>query len=164
MDSQTLITAAVQIITVAAIVYWLYRRLSAPIGAVLRQRTERIETSLRVAEASQKRAVEMQQESQRQLDQARVEGQAIAVMAEKAAVSQRQALVEQAEHDAAALAQRARTTIQRERRAAVDELRREASRLAVLAAGKVVVNALDGAANRTLADRAIADLEGAREP
>lgn len=151
-----------QIITFVAFMWILYRLGARPIAGVLRQRSDRIETSLRSAAESERRSGEIQQETQRQLEQARAEAQNILNSAKKAAEVQRQALLEQAQSDAASLVQRARDGIQRERQAAIDELRREAGRLAVIAATKVVGSSLDAEANRALADRGIVEVGGVR--
>ena len=149
-------------VTFIVFLYILWRLVNKPVTNMLRQRSERIESRLVAAEESQSRASEMQQEAQRQLEQAHAEAQHIAASASKAAEAQRQTLVAQAEQDAAAVVTRARAEIERERQAAVDELRREASRLAVTVAEAVVSSGLDEAATRDLTDRAIADVGGTR--
>ena len=152
----------VQIITFVVFMWILYRLGARPIAGVLRQRSDRIAASLRSAAESERRAAEIQQETRRQIEQARGEAQSILDSARKAAEVQRQALLEQARSDAAALLQRARDGIERERQAAIDELRREAGRLAVIAATRVVGSALDETANRALADRTIVEVGGVR--
>jgi F-type H+-transporting ATPase subunit b len=151
----TLIT---QIITFLVFL-WLLGRLFGKRGsAMLRQRADRIEAGLRAAEENQRRAEQMHQETQRQLDEARAERQSIVAAAHKAAEAQRQALLAQARGEADALVQRTQAAIQRERQAAVDELRREASRLAVVAARRLIRDALDARTSRELADKAIVDI------
>jgi F-type H+-transporting ATPase subunit b len=93
-----------------------------------------------------------------QLDEARAERQSIVAAAHKAAAAQRQALIEQARGEADALVQRTQAAIQRERQAAVDELRREAGRLTVVAARRLIGDALDAGTSRELADKAIVDI------
>jgi F-type H+-transporting ATPase subunit b len=127
-------------------------------AAMLRQRADRIEAGLRVAEENQRRAEQMHHETQRQLDEARAERQSIVAAAHKAAEAQRQALIAQARGEADALVQRTQAAIQRERQAAVDELRREAGRLAVVAARRLIGDALDARTSRELADKAIVDI------
>ena len=151
------------IVTIATFIVFLYiigRLFAGPVGRMLGQRSQRIETSLREADENLRRAEESQRESQRQLDQAHAEAQTILASAQKAAAAQRESLVAQAEDDARALVARMQAEVQRERQAAVDELRREAGRLAVLAAGRVVSSALDETSNRSLADQAINDVGG----
>jgi F-type H+-transporting ATPase subunit b len=151
----TLIT---QIITFLVFL-WLLGRLFGKRGsAMLRQRADRIEAGLRAAEENQRRAEQMHQETQRQLDEARAERQSIVAAAHKAAEAQRQALIAQARGEADALVQRTQAAIQRERQAAVDELRREAGRLAVVAARRLISDALDARTSRELADKAIVDI------
>jgi F-type H+-transporting ATPase subunit b len=151
----TLIT---QIITFLVFL-WLLGRLFGKRGsAMLRQRADRIEAGLRAAEENQRRAEQMHQETQRQLDEARAERQSIVAAAHKAAEAQRQALIAQARGEADALVQRTQAAIQRERQAAVDELRREAGRLAVVAARRLISDALDARSSRELADKAIVDI------
>jgi F-type H+-transporting ATPase subunit b len=141
--------------------FWLLKRLFyQPVADIARQRAERIEAGLRAAEESQRRAEETQRAVQRQLDAARAEARTIIAAAGKDAEAERQALMARAREEAETLLQQARVEIQHERQAAVDRLRREAGALALLAATRVVGNALDTAANRERADKVIADLAG----
>ncbi len=155
--SWTLIVQLITLIAFLVVLYWLAAR---PVGKILNQRTDRIETGLRQASESQRRAQEIQQETQRQLDEAKVESQGIIAQANRAAELQRQTLLEQAQRDADALLARARDAIGRERQAAVDELRREAGRAAVYAATRVVEDSLKSNpdAGRQLADETITDV------
>ncbi len=154
------LAALIPIGTFIVFLYIIGRLFAGSVGRLLSQRSQRIETSLREADENLRRAEESQRESQRQLDQAHAEAQTILASAQKAATAQRESLVAQAEDDARALVARMHAEVQRERQAAVDELRREAGRLAVLAAGRVVSNALDETSNRSLADQAINDVGG----
>jgi F-type H+-transporting ATPase subunit b len=141
------------------VLFWLLSRLFGKrVSAMLRQRADRIEAGLRAAEENQRRAEQMHHETQRQLDEARAERQSIVAAAHKAAEAQRQALIAQARGEADALVQRTQAAIQRERQAAVDELRREAGRLAVVAARRLIGDALDARTSRELADKAIVDI------
>jgi F-type H+-transporting ATPase subunit b len=141
------------------VLFWLLSRLFGKrVSAMLRQRADRIEAGLRAAEENQRRAEQMHHETQRQLDEARAERQSIIAAAHKAAEAQRQALIAQARGEADALVQRTQAAIQRERQAAVDELRREAGRLAVVAARRLIRDALDARTSRELADKAIVDI------
>lgn len=151
----TLIT---QIIAFIAFFWLLYRLFGQRIAAMLRGRASRIEEGLRAAEENQRRAELMQHETQRQLDQAHTEAQSILAAANKAAEAQRQTLIAQARGEADALVQRTQAEMQRERQAAVDELRREAGRLAVVAASRLLRDALDAKTSRELADQAIVDI------
>jgi F-type H+-transporting ATPase subunit b len=151
----TLIT---QIIAFLAFLWFLNRVFGKSIAAMLQQRADRIEAGLRAAEENQRRAEQMHHETQRQLDEARAERQSIVAAANKAAEAQRQALIAQARGEADALVQRTQAAIQRERQAAVDELRREAGRLAIVAARRLIRDALDARTSRELADKAIVDI------
>ena len=151
-------TLVTQIIAFLVFFWLLYRLFGQRIAAMLRQRADRIEMGLRAAEENQRRAEQMQHETQRQLDEARAERQSIVAAAHKAAEAQRQALIAQARSEAEALVQRTQAEIQRERHAAVDELRREAGRLAVVAASRLIRGALDPKTSGELADKAIIDI------
>src|SRR5437763_5206471 len=139
--------------------FWLLSRLFGKrVSAMLRQRAERIEAGLQAAAENQRRAEHMHHETQRQLGEARAERQSIVAAANKAAEAQRQALIAQARDEADTLVQRTQAALQRERQAAVDELRREAGRLAVVAARRLIRDALDAKTSRELADKAIVDI------
>ncbi len=127
-------------------------------GKLLGDRASRIYVSLQQATESQRRARELEQETNRLLQQARVEADNIVAAAHRAAESQRETLAEQGRRDSANLVRRARDVVGRERQAAIDELRREVGRIAVLAATHVVREALDARASHDIADRTIADV------
>ncbi len=156
------LTSIIQIITFLVFLYILYRLSWRAVRDILRQRGQRIETALQTSEENQRRAQELQQETARQLEQARAETRGILDSAGRAADAQRQALVEQARRDAENLVRRAHDAIERERQGAVDELRREASHLAIVGATDVVRRALDANDNRELADQTIAEVGGGR--
>jgi len=153
-----MLTTIIQILTFIVFIYILYRLAWRQVRDILRQRGQRIETSLTTAEEHIRSAQETQRTTDQQLAQAHAESQNIIAAANRAAEAQRQALLEQAQRDADSLLRRAQDTIGRERQAAVDELRREAALGAVNAARQVLDRSLDANANRELADRSIADV------
>lgn len=152
------LTVVMQIVTFVIVLYILYRLTWRPVGTIMRERSRRIETNLQTAEENISRAQQTQQETERQLVQARAESGNIVAAANRAAEAQRQTLIEQARRDAEGVVRRAGEAIGRERQAAVDELRREAARAAVYAAGRVLDRSLDADTNRALADQTIAEV------
>ncbi len=155
-------TLIIEVILFVIFLALLNRLFYQPLSTVIQQRAEHVEGGLRADEESQRRAEETRQEVQRQIDQARAEAQGLMAAVTKDVAAQRQALMAQAKDEADAQVRQAQEAIRRERQAAIDELRREAGQLAILAASKVIGVSLDTAANRELADRAVADVGGLR--
>lgn len=154
------LTLIVEVVLFLLFLWVLNRVFYQPISAIFQQRSARVEAGLRAAEESQRRAEETQREVQRQLDQARQEAQGLMAAAHKEADAERRTLMEQAKGEADTLLRSARQDIQRERDAAVEQVRRETGAIAILVASKAVGASMDTAANRDLAERAIAEAGG----
>ncbi|MCA1599114.1 MAG: F0F1 ATP synthase subunit B [Chloroflexi bacterium] len=127
-----------------------------PLAKIFRERDARVEAGQRAAEESRRLSEETQREVRSQLDAARVEAQGVIGAATKDAAAQRQALMEQAQAQANTLIEQARQEIRSERDAVLDQLRRETSALAILVASRVAGRSLDNAANREVAESAVA--------
>jgi F-type H+-transporting ATPase subunit b len=89
---------------------------------------------------------------QRQLDEARTEGQAMIAQAREVADRFREEELSKARTEIAAERARAGADIQRERDAAVQELRQEFAGLAISAAERVTKKSLDESAHKDLID------------
>jgi len=155
-------TLIIEVILFVIFLALLNRLFYQPLSTVIQQRAEHVEEGLRADEESQRRAEETRQEVRRQIEQARAEAQGLMAAVTKDVAAQRQALMAQAKDEADAQVRQAQEAIRHERQAAIDELRRESGQLAILAASKVIGVSLDTAANRELADRAVADVGGLR--
>jgi F-type H+-transporting ATPase subunit b len=121
----------------------LYLFAYKPILRVMDQRSERIRESLEAADKAREEAASSQQDTQRQLNEARMEGQRLIEQAREMAERYRTEEKEKARQEAEAFIIRAREDIQRERDAAVQEVRAHFADLAISAAEKVIERSLD---------------------
>ena len=128
----------------------LYALLYKPILRMLDQRSEKIREGLESAEKAREEAAASREDMQRQLDEARTEGQAMIAQAREVADRFREEELAKARTEIAAERARAEADIQRERDAAVQELRQEFAGLAISAAERVAKRSLDESAHKDL--------------
>ena len=128
----------------------LYILLYKPILRMLDQRSAKIREGLESAEKAREEAAASREDMQRQLDEARTEGQAMIAQAREVADRFREEELAKARTEIAAERARAEADIQRERDAAVQELRQEFAGLAISAAERVAKRSLDESAHKDL--------------
>jgi F-type H+-transporting ATPase subunit b len=128
----------------------LYLLLYKPLLRVMDQRSARIRESLETAEQAREEAAKSQADMQRQIEDARSEGQAMITQAREVADRFREEELAKARQEIAGERDRAQANIQRERDAAIEELRGEFAGLAIKAAERVVGKSLDESAHRDL--------------
>jgi F-type H+-transporting ATPase subunit b len=152
-------TLVVQLITFLLTLLVLYRVAWGPVLKALEARQKRIQEGLEAAQKAQQdreaaerayaeRLAEARQEAQRMLDQATRMGETL-----------RQELEQKARQQANQIVEQARAEIDRERLKALQDLRRQVADLAVLAAGRVIGESLDGQKHRELIERTISEAE-----
>ena len=121
----------------------LYLFAYKPILRVMDQRAERIRESLEAADRAREEAARSQQDTQAQLNVARLEGQRLIEQAREMAERYRGEEMDRARQEADAFIVRAREDIQRERDAAIQEVRSHFAELAIVAAERVIARSLD---------------------
>jgi F-type H+-transporting ATPase subunit b len=152
-------TLVVQLVTFLLTLLVLYRVAWGPVLKALEARQKRIQEGLEAAQKAQQdreaaerayaeRLAEARQEAQRMLDQATRMGETL-----------RQELEQKARQQANQIIEQARAEIDRERLKALQDLRRQVADLAVLAAGRVIGESLDGQKHRELIERTISEAE-----
>ncbi len=129
----------------------LYKRVLR----VLDQRSSRIRESLEAAERARDEAASSREETERQIEAARAEGQELVAQARQVAERFREEETAKATEEIEASRARAEANIQRERDAAIEELRREFAGLAITAAERVIERSLDESAHRELIDNVL---------
>ena len=134
------------LLLVALLTRFLYR----PVTRMLDERSARIKESMERAEAIKEQLVRTSEETRRQLEEARMQGQAIVDQASQIAERMKAQARAEAQSEAEKIVARARAEIEHERRQAVVELRREMADLVVAAAGKVIGQSLDDRAQYRL--------------
>lgn len=126
-----------------------------PIMRMLDERTARIREGLEKSEEAEKRAVEIDTEAKKALEEARREGQALIAQAKEAADKRREEDIAQAKKDAEILLERARAEIQLEKDQAISQLRKEFADITIFAAGKVINEELDVTKHRKVIDEVL---------
>lgn len=124
--------------------------LYKPILKMLDARKQKIQESLEYAERVKQDAAAQQKEFERKLEELRRETHAAAAAAAQVGEKEREAILAQAREDARKLIAQAREQIEFERKQMLSELREEVVHLSLLAAQKVVSQALDEKAHRQL--------------
>ena len=133
----------------------LYMVAYKPILRILDQRSDRIRESLEQAERLQKESAERQADMERQLQEARREGQVFIDQAREAAEKYRQEEQVRARQEAESLIVAARADIQRERDNAIEGVRRQFADLTVTAAERVIRRSLDKDVHKDLIEQAL---------
>ena len=141
-----------QIASFAILFGILYVLLYKPILRMLDERSAKIREGLESAERAREEAAASREDMQRQLDEARTEGQAMIAQAREVADRFREEELSKARTEIAAERARAGADIQRERDAAVQELRQEFAGLAISVAERVTKKSLDESAHKDLID------------
>lgn len=142
-----LVTQLISFLVLFAVLYLL---LYKPLLRVMDQRSSRIKESLETAQQAREEAARSQEDMQRQIEEARTEGQAMIAQAREVADRFRDEELAKARQEIEAERVRAQANIQRERDAAIEELRGEFAGLAISAAERVVGRSLDESAHRDL--------------
>ena len=128
----------------------LYLFAYKPILRVMDQRSERIRESLEAADRAREEAARSQENTQSQLNEARIEGQRLIEQAREMAERYRSEERDRARQEAELFISRARDDIQRERDATIQDVRRHFAELAIAAAEKVIERSLDRDAHSEL--------------
>ena len=142
-----LVTQIVSFLVLFAVLYLL---LYKPLLKVMDQRSARIKESLEMAQQAREEATRSQEDMQRQIAEARAEGQVMIAQAREVAERFREEELAKARQEIKAERNIAQANIQRERDAAIEELRGEFAGLAILAAERVVGKSLDESAHSDL--------------
>ena len=134
-----------------------------PILRVMDQRADRIRESLEAADRAREEAARSQQDTQQQLNEARLEGQRLIDQAREMAERYRTEERDRARQEAEAFIARAREDIQRERDSAIQEVRSHFAELAIAAAERVIERSLDRDAHGELIAKVLEEGDTLRE-
>lgn len=140
-------TLIAQIINFLILLFILKKVAYDRLFQMMADRKNRIASSIEAADKERTAAEELRREYQEQLAQARVQAQAIVEKATKLAEETKEEIMREARAEHARLLKDAQEEIARERDRAVAELRTEVVSLSIAAAGKVIGQNLDAAAN-----------------
>ena len=135
----------------ALLSFFAYR----PILRMMDQRSDRIRESLEAADRAREEAARSQQDTQAQINEARIEGQRLLEQAREVAERYRDDERERARQEAEAIIARAREDIRQERDAAIQEVRSHFADLAIVAAERVIERSLDRQAHGEIITRVL---------
>ena len=141
------------------LVYFGYK----PIWKMLDERENRIRESMEQAEATKQEYERAKVAVQEQVSKARQEGQAVISQATQIGDRLKEEAKKEARKEAQAIVDRTRVELERERDKAIDDLRREFVDTAILAAEKVINEALDKEKHRKLIEEALEESATFRE-
>ncbi|MEO8897544.1 MAG: F0F1 ATP synthase subunit B [Candidatus Dormibacter sp.] len=153
------VTFVVELIAFVALLLVLRRWAYPRIMAAAEARQNRIVQALEEAERSRQEAVAAREDIAGQLEEARLRAREIIAQAHKAAVAETEELVRKGRREAEALIQRARSEIAAERDKAIQDIRAEVGTLVVLAASKVLGQAIDRKTHARLIDDSLAEVD-----
>lgn len=128
----------------------MYKFAYGPINAMLEQRTNTIEGSLKHAEDVKREVEDMRKETQQNLADSRKEAQEIVARATKAAEDAKNEILAKAKDDAAGVKNKAEAEIKAATEQAKIELKDTAAALALVAAEKVLGRAITDADHRNM--------------
>ncbi len=134
------------------LVLLLTRFLYRPVVKMLDERAGRIKESMERAEDIRQQLARTQEETRRQMEAARREGQAIVDQANQIAERMRAQARQEAQQEAEKIVARARVQLDHEREQTLAELRRETADLVVAAAARVIGQSLDVRAQHRLVE------------
>ncbi|MCD1147580.1 F0F1 ATP synthase subunit B [Peptoniphilus sp. KCTC 25270] len=130
-----------------------------PMNEFLEKRKTRVMEDLTEAETKKKEAIAMKEEYERQLAEAKKQGQEIVEESRKRGALLEHEHVAEGKNKAEALLEKARVQIERERQMASEEIRDETADMAVLIAEKILGESIDTSHQDKLVDGFIQDLE-----
>jgi len=141
--------------------FLVYRIVLVPVGRMLADRRERIEQGLKDAGAARRDREAAADQRQALLAEARREGAEIVARAQRMADEARQQGVAETKEDIERVRAQAVAEIDAERQRALADVRGQVAELALLAAGKVVGETMDGTRERRLVDEFLAQVSAA---
>ncbi len=138
------------------LLYLLLKRfLFGPIGNLLRQREEEIQSTFQQIEADRAAAERARAELEQRLTQIETEARERMQAVLREAQALREEILSEAHKQAETIVENGRREIEREKQKALVELREEMANLAVLAAGKILGETLDRERHRRLVEEFI---------
>jgi F-type H+-transporting ATPase subunit b len=153
------VTFVVELIAFVALLLVLRRWAYPRIMAAAEARQNRIAQALEEAERSRQEAAAAREDIAAQLEEARTRAREIIAQAHKAAIAETEELVRKGRREAEALIERARSEIAAERDKAIQDIRAEVGTLVVLAASKVLGEAIDRKAHARLIEESLAEVD-----
>jgi F-type H+-transporting ATPase subunit b len=146
-----------------AITFFVLKKFAfGPIQQMIDQRRDRIRQSLAEADNARDEARRLLEEHRELIGKARGQAEEILSEARRVAESQRERVRQETEEDRQRRMDETRRQIEAETQRALGEIRREVGNLALVAAEKITVGALDASGHRKLIDDAIGDLDFSR--
>jgi len=152
-------TAVVELVAFLVMLGILARWVYPPIMRAAEARQRQIGDQLAAAEKARRDAEQHLAAAEASIEEARVEGQRIIETARRSADQVAQQVKDRAAEEARRILEQAGRDVEAERQRALQVLRGQVADLALLAAGRVIGESLDGQKHRELIERTIEEAE-----
>lgn len=129
--------------------------LYKPVTKMLDERANKIKEGMERAEATKEEYEQAKVEVQKQINQSRQEGQAIISQASQVGEKLKEEARQEARKEAQAIVDKTRVELEEERAKVIDDLRREFVDISILAAEKVINEAIDKERHHRLIEEAL---------
>ena len=158
LDFQTLFDAAIQIIAVGFLFFFLSYVLWNPARNLINKRREKIKNEMDTAKADMEKAGSMKSEYEAKLANAEKDVDEILTEGRKKALARENQIVSEANEEARRIRERAEKEIELEKDKARDELKQDMVAIAGAIAGKFVKSQLDASSQAGLIDEALNEM------
>lgn len=158
------VTFVVEVIAFVAMLLILQRWVYPRIMAAAEARQNQIARALEEAERSRREAAAAVEQIAKEIEEARAQARDILDRAHKSAVVETEELVHKGRQEGEAQIQRARAEIVAERDKAIQDIRAEVGTLVVMAATKVLGQAIDARAHSRLIEESLAQVDNGNAP
>lgn len=150
----------VQIVNFLILFFLLKWLLYKPVTNLLDERRKKIENSLELAEANQKKAEELEIKIKEVQEQSRKDAKEILDQAKRESEELKKQFKDQAQKESADLLKLAENRIAQQKEELKKELRADTARLVISATGKLLGKTLDEKDQKNLVEESIKEIEG----
>jgi F-type H+-transporting ATPase subunit b len=147
-----------QLVGFGLLIFLLYRLLYRPVLRMLDERADRVRKGMEDAAKAREMAERAQEEFEKQIVEARKEGQEIVSQAGQMGEKVRQDILAQARQEAEQLIEKERARMAQERDQAIAELRAEVADLSIKVAERIIGASLDEEAQRKLVKEYLSEI------
>jgi F-type H+-transporting ATPase subunit b len=161
INHETITTAIATVINLLILYFVLRKILFKRVTGFMENRTNSIQNAIENADKSKSEALQLRQQYEEQLRNARDEADKILSDARTRANKEYDTLINSAKADAEGILSRAREEIEREREQMVKDIRGQVTGLALTVASKVLEANMDNEKNKALAEKFINEVGAA---
>lgn len=150
-----------QIINFSILLFLLYRFLYKPILKILKERSQKIEKSLKEAEKIEEELKQAEEVKAERILQAQKEAYNIIKKAEKEAHKIREEILAQTQKEISVLREKAEEEIKKKKKLLIEETRREIADLIILASQKMLIEKWDREKDKKFVEKILEEINNA---